>query len=175
MRNYEIKLVDSSRKLADMLTDDIGNCKERMAEMMSITLKDEYPLSMRAARIVSLVTEKFPTIIFPYISEIITRLKSFKTEGVRRGFIKILSETEYQFNEEETGYLADLAFSTLSDSGEAISVRYYSIEIILRIIKIYPELANELKEVLTGMDEEQSAGMISKKKQALKYISRLTS
>jgi len=173
MRNYEIKLVDSSRKIADILTNDIGNDPERLSEMIAISLKDQYPLSMRATRVVTLTAEKYPEIIVPFIPEIINKLRSLKVEGVRRGFMKIVADINYEFDEDQTGYIADMAFTCLADTREAIAIRYYSIEILLKIIKVYPELAIELKEILTGMLEEQSAGLISKSKQTLHYLNKL--
>ena len=173
MHDYESKLVDSSRVLADILVQDIGNDKERFAEMMDLSFRDEYPLSMRAARIISLIAEIYPELLNSYIPKIITKLQHLKTEGVRRGFMKALSESSYSFNDEQMGILTDLAFTWLPDPREPISIRYYSIEIILKISQKYPELRIELKALLNELLKNGTSGLKAKSRIVLNYLKRI--
>ncbi len=173
MHDYELKLVDSSRLLADILVNDIGNNPERFEEMMNLSLRDEYPLSMRAARVIALVIESYPDLVYPYIPIMISRLSQLKTEGVRRGFLKVLSEQPFPYDEEQMGILTDIAFTWLSDPKEAVSIRYYSIEILLNVSKKYPEIQNELKSILNELLEDGSSGLQAKSTMVLKYLKRL--
>ena len=173
MYDYESKLVDSSRVLADMLVQDIGNNPEKFREIINISFRDEYPVSMRAARIIPLITEIYPELLNPYIPWIITKLQHLKTEGVRRGFLKALSESSYSFNDEQMGILANLAFTWLPDPKEPISVRYYSIEIILKISEKYPELQIELKPLLHELLQDAPSGIKAKSQIALNYLKRV--
>jgi hypothetical protein len=173
MRNYEVKLVDSSRLLADILTDDIGNDPERFNEMMQITLRDEYPVSMRAARIIALSCSNHPELIAPCVDRIILSLKDCKTDGVRRSFLKILTEIPLHFDDEQLGVLTDLAFTWLSDPAEPISVRYYSIEILQIVSRKYPEIGTELSGMLQELVDDGSSGLKAKSRKVLNYLKRI--
>ncbi len=173
MRNYESKLVDSSRLLADILVKDIGNDTGRFKEMMNLAFRDEYPLSMRAARVVALTAEWYPDLLIPYIPILITAFQHLKTGGVRRSFLKTLTEHSYPLSEEQLGILADLAFTWLSDPKEAIAIRYYSIEILLIVAKLYPEIRNELKSILDELLEDESSGLRAKSRKVINYLRKL--
>ena len=159
MRDYKEKLVDSSRIIADMLVEDIGDDPERFSEMVEIALCDEYPVSMRAARVVSLVVEKHPHLFGAQLDLVIQKLPGIKIDGVRRGFLKIFAENPPELNEEQIGLLTDLAFTWLDDSRQAMAIRYYSIEILVRICDWYPELRNELSAILEELAKEGSPGL----------------
>ena len=173
MYDYESKLVDSSRVVADILVQDIGNDPKHFGEMMDIAFRDEYPVSMRATRIVALVNEIHPELFYPYFRKIISRLCHLKTEGVRRELLKALCNSPYPFNDDQMGILADLAFTWLPDPKEAISIRYYSIEIILKISKKYPELLIELKTLLNELLRDSSSGLKAKSKIVLNYLDKM--
>ncbi len=173
MRHYELKLVDSSRKLADFLVDDVGNDPERFNEMMQLSMRDVYPISMRAARIVTLVSEKYPELVYPHISKIISELHILNTEGVLRSYLKIITELSYPFNDDQLGILTDMAFNWLTNPKEAIAIRYYSIEILLMVSKKYPEIGNELKSILNELLEDSSSGLKSKSIKVLNYLKKL--
>lgn len=172
MRNYESKLVDSSRLIADILVADIGQDQDRFKEMLELTLLDRYPLSMRAARIIALCTEKCPFLINSHLPLLLEKLPALKVEGVRRGLLKILAENQLNLNEEQTGLLTDMAFTWLEDTREAIAIRYYSMEIILQVCRLYPELKKELYFILKGLVNESSPGISSKSKAILKELGR---
>jgi hypothetical protein len=172
MRNYESKLVDSSRLIADILVNDIGQDQERFLEMLELTFLDKYPLSMRAARIVALCTEKSPSLITSHIPTLLNKLSGLKVEGVRRGLLKILADNTLELDEEQTGLLTDMAFSWLEDTKEAIAIRYYSMEIILQVCRKYPELKKELFFLLKTFVNEDSPGISSKSKAILKELGK---
>ncbi|MBN1950209.1 MAG: hypothetical protein JW801_03345 [Bacteroidales bacterium] len=167
MRDYESKLVDSSRIIADLIVEDIGCDPDRFTEMMHLAFRDEYPLSMRAARVVSLVVENYPEVINGQLDTIIEMLPKLKIEGVRRGFLKVFAENMPELNEEQIGLLTDLAFTWLDDPKQAMAIRYYSIEILVCVCSKYPELKNELSAILEGLSREGSPGLKSRSLQVL--------
>jgi hypothetical protein len=173
MNDYTGKLVDSSRLLADILVRDIGNDPLKFAEMLNIAFLDEYPVSMRAARIISLVSERNQELIEPYIPEMTDMIIKCRVDGVKRSFLKILAESPVQFDETIIGKLTGMAFDWIEDPKQAIAVRYYCIEIILKIAADYPEIGMELAEVLKNMIDETSSGLKSKSRKVLKYLARV--
>ena len=128
---------------------------------------------MRAARVIALVTELHPELVHPYVNEIILKLSSWQTEGLRRSFLKILSEISYSYNEDQLGILTDLAFTWLTDPKEAIAIRYYSIAILLIVSKKYPEIKGELSTLLNELAEDSSSGLKTKSVKVLNYLKKL--
>lgn len=173
MYNYDIKLVDSSRLIADLIVADIGNDAHKFEEIMELALRDEYPLSMRAARVMALCTEKNTNLIVPYLQNIIDSLDTLRVEGVRRSFLKIFAEMSVELNEDMLGILTDLSFTWLVDQKEAIAIRYYAIDILLKVIKLYPEIKTELTESLKSLLEDNSSALHAKSRKVLKYLEKI--
>jgi hypothetical protein len=172
MQNYESKLIDSSRMIADIMTADILDDQERFDEMFSLALKDEYPLSMRAARIVELSTNKYPQLINSHINELIDTIEKSKIDGVKRSFLKILVEHTFISDEILQGRLVNIAFSLLENNKEAIAIRAFSIDILFKFTKLFPELKSELIPMLQSISIDSSKGMQSKCTKILKHLTK---
>lgn len=167
MQNYGPKLIDSSRMVADILTADICADQEKFNEMFSIALKDVYPLSMRAARVVELCVFKHIELIKSHVDELLHYIEISKIDGVRRSFLKILAELPLKLDETSQGRLVDIAFSNIENQKEAIAIRSFSIDILMKFIGSYPELTNELTYLLEQMVKDPSTGLRSKSKKTL--------
>jgi hypothetical protein len=167
MNNYKLKLVDSSRLVADILVQEIGDDEVKFSEMLEIALLDKYPISMRAARVVALCDEVNPSLIHNSYKKIMISLPYLKVDGVIRSFLKILADSTQNFDEESAGLITDLAFKWLGDSNQAISIRYYCIEILLKIAVKYPEIGDELNILLENLPDDISAGLKSKSSKIL--------
>jgi hypothetical protein len=170
MYDYELKLIDSSRMIADILVADIGNIQEKYDEMMALALRDEYPLSMRAARIVALCSFKHLNLVKPHLKSIIKILPCAKVDGLKRSFLKILAELPVYIDEEELGKLTGTAFEFLSDHKQSVAIRVFSIDILVNIGKRYPDIKFELKTILESVIPEGSAGLRAKCRKTLKTL-----
>jgi hypothetical protein len=173
MFNYESKLVDSSRMIAEILTADIANEQERFDEMFELALLDKYPISMRAARIVTLCHYKNRKLILPHLYKILESVETTKVDGVKRSFLKILSETPLPPDENFQVRLVDLSFSFVQNNKEAIAVRAFSIDILIKLSKTYPDLKSELIPMLQNMVEDSSKGLQSKCSKILRKMKKL--
>ncbi|MBN1597101.1 MAG: hypothetical protein JW894_02310 [Bacteroidales bacterium] len=170
MQNYESKLVESSKKLSDIMISDIGDDPERFLEMYRLAVRDEYPLSMRAGGIIAKIANKHVCTVQKLIPEIIEILPSIKVEGVKRGFLKMLIELPLEIDEDLSGQLADLAFEWISDSKQAIAIRAYSMDIIYNFSLKYHEIVPEFIAVLDEVGRNGSAGL---KQRCRKMIDQL--
>ena len=173
MYNYELKLVDSSRLIANIVVADIGNDAKKFAEIMELALRDEYPLSMRAARVIALSTEKHSDLIVPHLQSIIDTLDSIRVEGVKRSFLKIFAEMPVELNEDMLGIITDRSFNWLVDPKEAVAIRYYAIDILLKVTRLYPEIKVELADSLNSLLEDNSSALHAKSKKAINYLNKL--
>jgi hypothetical protein len=173
MHNYEAKLVDSSRLIADMLVADIGDDRDKFAEMMMLSFRDEYPLSMRAARVIALCVENNTTLIIPHLQRMVDTIDTISVEGVKRSFLKIFAEMPVELNEDMLGILTDRSFNWLVDPKEAIAIRYYAIDILVKVVKLYPEIKIELTESLNSLLDDDSTALHTKGRKVLKYLDKL--
>ncbi len=172
MPNYESKLVDSSRLLADILVDDIGNSLKKYKEMLDVAFLDKYPESMRATRILALCAEKNKKLVCPYVNQIVHQLEHMNVEGVKRGFLKILSENSECLDEDSWGIITNLAFEWMNNPKEAISVRYYCIDLITQLQDQYPEIREELISILESIMEDESGGLRTKCAKTIQKLNR---
>jgi hypothetical protein len=172
MQNYEMKLIDSSRMIADILTTDILDDQNRFDEMFELSLREEYPLSMRAARIIELSTFKYKRLVLPHLDELINAIENSKIDGVRRSFLKILAELPIVLDDNAQGRLVDMAFSYIGDNKEAIAIRAFSLDLLVKTCRNYPELNNELIYILEEMTKASSVGLQTKSRKILALLKK---
>jgi hypothetical protein len=138
--------------------------------MLVLALRDVYPISMRAARVMTICTFKNPDLIKPHVASIIKILPQFKVDGVKRSLLKIFAELPLHFDDDSLGILTDVCFKSINDQKEAIAVRAFSIGILLNISQKYPEIKPELKSILESILPECSVGLKSKGRKTLKLL-----
>ncbi|MBN2485546.1 MAG: hypothetical protein JXB34_06205 [Bacteroidales bacterium] len=170
MGAIEEQLIDSSRVIADIVVTNIGKSQELFDQALALMLADKYPLSMRAARVVQLSAEKYPEMLRPHIQTLINTLLKSKIDGVKRCTLKVLLETKVFIDEEQLGELADICFRFASEPGEAIAIRAFSIDILFKVVKKYPEIKPELKAILESVTIDASAGLKNKCTKLLKVL-----
>jgi 8-oxo-dGTP diphosphatase len=128
-------------------------------------------LSFRASWTLSKVCDRYPDMIYPYLSQIVDSLAGFDNESVLRSFLRILSLTDIdKINTRQQGILADFSFSQLNSGFSAIAVKAYSMEILYKLTLIYPDLANELSTSIRLLMEDGSAGITSRGRAILRKL-----
>jgi hypothetical protein len=153
MTNIEEILTDSGRATADMAVDIISQKPELFSEAYDLCMKQDGKMSMRAARVVWLVAEEMHALFKPYFSDMVYRLPELTHSSVKRCMLKILSVYDLSDQEELHGIIIDVCFSRVNDPEEEIAVRGYSLQVLERMIKIYPEVTGELMSALQLMIE----------------------
>jgi len=162
MATIEEQLVDSSKMLADIIVNKIGNNKQQFSEAIELMLKDKYPISMRAGRIVHFVSEKHPHLVAPYYERMVNLLPTARVDGVKRSIQKIMYETPYDLTEEMWGKLTDISFNFIEDPKQAIAIRAFAIDFIVKTLNIYPEIKPELIALLESVRIDCSVGLENK-------------
>jgi hypothetical protein len=170
MPAIEKQLVDSSRMIADIVTARIGNNQGLYDEAVELMNRNEYPMSMRAARVVYFVFKKHQHLIRKHIPSFVRTLKNTKVDGVKRSILSILTETTIYMSEEVLGELVDTGFNFLNNPNQPVAVRAISIDLILKTTKTYPELKQELQTILESIYPHCSVGLKGRIKKTLKKI-----
>jgi 8-oxo-dGTP diphosphatase len=128
-------------------------------------------LAFRASWTLTKVSDKFPEIFYPYLSQIVETLGTLDNESALRSFLRIISFSDLEkIDNSQHGKLADFCFNTLSSGFSAIAVKAYAMEILYKLSVIYPELINELSASIRILLEDGSAGITSRGRMILKKI-----
>ena len=151
MEKLEDILIDSGRATADMAVDIIRQKPQIFDEVYELCMKQEDKMAMRAARVVWLVGEQMPEIFKPYFSDMVYRLPELKHSSVKRCMLKLLSVTDLSEEEEMHGIIIDVCFKCVNDPEEEVAIRGYSLQVLERMIMIYPEVTGELMSALELM------------------------
>jgi len=143
-------------------------------KLLEYSYTTDRKLAFRASWTLTKVCDKYPEMIYPYLSEIIETLPKFDNESVQRSFLRILSLSNLEnLNGRHHGLLADYSFAALNSGLSAIAIKAYTMEILYKLSLIYPELANELASSIRILMEDGSAGIIAKGKAVLKRITEI--
>ncbi len=137
----------SSRALIDEVVAEVCADPKKFRQLWSLaTGDDDGRIRMRAAWAMDHAAKIEPGLAMPYRQRIIAHLPEAKVDGVRRGFLHILTRIPIQPS--QAGALLDLALGHLADPGEAKAIRFYSLQICEQLACGDPDLSRELALVL---------------------------
>lgn len=170
MASIEEQLVETSRRVVDIVTANIGNSQELFDETMELVYRDEAPISMRASWVAFFVCEKYPWLARPHLVRLLKLLPNAKVDGTKRTALKLLSDAMFELSEAHFGELADICFTFAEDPKEAIAIRAFSLDILLNVRKKYPEIKPELIAIMESMMPDGSRGLKNKCSKAIKML-----
>lgn len=143
-------------------------------KLLEYSQSSDRKLAFRASWTLTKVCDKFPEIIYPYLSQIVEALDKLDNESALRSLLRIISFSDLEIiNSRHHGILADFCFNTLNSGFSAIAVKVYAMEILYRLSLIYPELANELSALIRILLENGSAGITSRGRMILKRLAEI--
>lgn len=163
----------SERAVADMAVTALEENPGDLRPFLNLCFLEQYPLSMRASRVIQLYCEKHPDDIYPYLEETVDKMLASKIDGVKRNFLKVYDEFIDINRLEEPGPLLNACFDWLLDPSEKPGTRIHSMNVIFNISKKEPDLLKELYATLDIAGEEGETSIrncISKMKKRLSII-----
>jgi hypothetical protein len=162
----------SERVVADLAIKVIENAPESFRDMLDLCFLEEYPLSMRAARVVQLYCEKHPESIYPYLDEVVDKTIRSHIAGVRHNFLKIFAGFIELERLRDPGPLLNTCFEWLLDARLTPAVRIHSMGVIYKIGLKEPGLHQELEATIRLIMEEGEPSLRSCGRKMLGRISR---
>lgn len=134
------------RANAEAVARFVGDYKDRFATLMHCMLDDTRLVGQRAAYGVSLVCEAHPHLIKPYVKRLLDVLDEPVHEAVQRNSIRILQHCELP--KVLHGRITEAMFGRIADPQRSIAQRAFAITVAMRMVTLYPELADELRLLL---------------------------
>ncbi len=106
----------------------------------------------------------------PSFPAIIRKLDKYKTIGLKRGIAKILSEQNYNYDEDTAGRLVHTCFEWLNDPLKPIALKIYSMTILYKISNTYPDIKPELISSIENEIPKNSAAIKGRGRRILKRL-----
>jgi hypothetical protein len=166
----ELLETDSSRAIADIIIGEVGDNPEYFKILFEYCLTKPYPVSMRSARALQFCVENHKNLINPFLDKIVNFTINTKVEGVRRSFLKVISELPDIINLNDSGFLINQCFEWIVSQNENPAIKVYSIDVIYNACKAEPLLRNELISVLDLVREDSSIAVRTRVKKILGSI-----
>ena len=172
MQKYILELLetDSSRVIADLISNEVGDNSEYFKILFDFCLSKPYPVCMRAARALPFCVENHNFLMNPFLDVIVELTLNAKIEGVRRGFLSAISKLPDIVNLKDSGLLINQCYDWILSQKENPAIRIYSIDVIFGACKAEPLLKTELISVLEMVKDDNSAAVRSRSKKVLGKI-----
>ena len=143
--------------------------ESNMRELMDCFSHGEYRIAQRASYSVLWVVKLNPDTIKPFIREIINLIEKKDVHvAVIRNSIRVL-ETVY-IPEEFHGTVMNACFNYLENPKSPIAVKAFSMTTLFNLAKVYPDILQELKQIIEEGWDNETPAFKSRGKQILKYI-----
>ncbi|MFH1050944.1 MAG: hypothetical protein V1779_08480 [bacterium] len=170
--NLAVLLKDSSRATIDKATEETLNDRKLFNKMLYLALNENSKYSLRASRVLYFCTKHEPNLIEPHLNDILTGLKTVKNDSIRGNLLSVFYEIELPYNEEFLGELTQVCFELLNGQSERESLAVYSIDVLYKICKFYPELKNELIQNLQALLPHKKAAFFCRANETLKKLKK---
>lgn len=167
---YKALDTDSSRAVADFVSNAVGNDADKFAIVLEIACRDIKQISARAGSVIARCLEKDKTLIKPHVDFIIKHLNNCKIDGTKRCLLKALTFCKNLEQNENAGILVDICFNYIINPKESIAVKAYSMHILFDIAQAIPDLKRELKDTISTILPEASTGIKTLGKKLLKKL-----
>jgi len=167
--SLEALLYDSSRRVVDFAANLMEEHPEQLKGMFELC-KKQYPVSMRAARVLQIYFEKNRPKITVFLNNISTELMKTKVDGVKRSFLKILSFIPCITTLENSALILDKCLEFLLSDKETIAVRAYSIDLLIKFANEEPDLKNEIRLVFENIPIDDYPSLKYRCKKGMKLI-----
>lgn len=155
---------ESTLEIASYISDD-DNKFEQLWQLVKTAAP---PVPRLAAWIMEEVVGRHPSLLNPWLHDIIDFLPTQVHDGVRRNLVKILARTPVP--EERHGELYDICLDWLIGGQTPVAIKVWCMEICTRIAWPYPELREELALVIEEQMPFGSKGFVSRGRKTLKRL-----
>ena len=159
-------LREHSKAQCNKIVQWVGSSQQRFEELFHLFLTDEYRVNQRAAWPVSYCVIGHPDFIKNNFGKLIKNLRrSGLHDSVKRNSIRLLKHIDIP--EKYHGEIMDICFGYLASPGEAVAIKIFSLIVLGKLSKKYPDIIPEIKVLI---DEQLPHQTIAFRGQAQKLL-----
>ena len=160
-------LKEHSKKQCERIVHWVGKDPSRFRELMRHFLKGDYRVTQRAAWPLSYCAESHPELMKNHLASLVKHLQDPQLPGaVKRNAVRLLQIVEIPKKHE--GAVMEICFKCLAAPGEAVAVKAFSLKVLERLSKKYPEIIPEIQYLILEQLPHQSAAFKSRARPFLK-------
>lgn len=161
-----------SMKEAEWMAVSAIENPEVLRSLVDYSYSADHKLAFKASWVLTKVNDLSPETICPYLDRIAGSLSQVDNESAVRSFLRILSFTDMnKLSLRNHGILADNCFSFLRSGFSSVAVKAYAMEILYKLVLIYPELKNELVATINILQIDGPGGILSRGRMIIKKLS----
>jgi hypothetical protein len=165
----EFLMNEMSRRNTDMVADLIFQKPALFEELFEIFIRNEEPVSRRAAWVIDIVTEIHPELLTTHLGQITGMLNKFNHDGLKRHSLRMLARSPLPAGDILGGMIA-ICFDWLLSPNEAVAAKIYCMELLYRISQIEPDLKGELADSIEWRMHEETPGFKNRGQKILKKL-----
>lgn len=165
----DLLMLEMSRRNTDLVADLIVQKPDLAEALFQVFLRNEEPVSRRAAWVLDIVTEKHPELIGSHPDQIIGMLPVFDHDGLKRHALHMLVRSPLP-TADKLGELMTLCFDWLISPKEAVAAKVYCMELLYRMTQVEPDLKQELADSIEWRMNEETPGFKNRGRKLLKKL-----
>jgi len=166
MKLREQLLKEHSKANCDKIVKWIGANQQRFDELFSLFLSNEYRVVQHAAWPLSYAVIGHPQLIKKHFAQLISNLgKPGIHNAVKRNTMRFLQEIDIP--KKYHGAVMDTCFKYIAVPGEAIAVKAFSLSVLEKLSKVYPEIIPEIKLLIEENYERETPAFRSRARKFL--------
>lgn len=162
--------LEHSKSLAQEIANIAAQKPSKLKELMECFFDDELRICQRSSWSVGLLGIKHSDLLVPYLRPMINHLENPKHDAVVRNTLRVWEEMNIP--EEFEGEIFEIAFNYLVSPKNAVAIRAFSIALVAKIAKKYPDLKEEvLLEFIAQQEYAEKAAIRFRLKKYIKLLS----
>ena len=161
---------EHSKKQCDAIVKWVGDDQKKFDELFHLFLTDEYRVVQRAAWPISYCVEDHPEFVKKHFAKVLKALeKPGVHDSVKRNSIRFLQYIDIpkRFH----GQVMDICFRFFSSPTEAVAIKAFSITVLQKLAKLYPEIINEIKLIIEERWDYETPAFKARARKLLKEFS----
>jgi len=164
-------LKEHSKKQTDKIIAWINGDQKKFDELVKLFLRGEYRVTQRAGWPMSTIAIKHPGLIHKHLKNLLLNAqKPGLHNAVLRNTVRLLQFVEIP--KALHGLATETCFQLFNDRKQPVAVQVFSMTVLGRLCKLYPELIPELKLCIEEHLPYASAGFISRAKKVIKQLEK---
>lgn len=165
-------LKEHSRKQALKIAGWVGSDKKKFSRLLELFLNDEYRIAQRSAYPLMLLADKHPGLAEEYIPVMVKKLYDDSAHpAVRRNIMRTLQLVKIPTKVQAEVF--DFCIRYLTDPKEPIAVKCHSITVLVKLVKMHPELKHEAEIVISQALKNSSMGVKVRIRLAMKEFENI--
>ena len=162
-------LSEHTKANCQLIVEWVGNDPSRFDELFELFLHDEYRVTQRAAWPMSYCAIAHPSLMKKNIGKLVKNLQKPNIhDSIKRNTLRFLQVIDIPSKYE--GTIMNTCFQYIENPKEAVAIKAFSLSILGRLAKKYPEIIPEIKLLIEEQAPVQTAAFTSRAKKVLKDL-----